>query len=424
MVLITAKLARAARRVHDARDEPTWRLPLPRPAHHRYVVPPPTPAYDLAACRRRIPLLRSTIPLNSCSQAPQTDETRAAALRYLDSWNTAGMDWEGWLAEVEQARAAFAALIGAATEDVAVTSSVSEAASAFASALEPDGRRRRIVATHAEFPTVGHVWLAQERRGLEVAWVPVTEGRVRLEDYGPELDERALVVSATHGFYQTGALQDLRAIADRAHDAGALIFVDAYQTLGTRPVDVRTLDVDALACGTLKFLMGMPGIAFLYVKPEVAARLRPAVTGWFGRVDPFAFDATRLDWAQGARRFDTGTPPIVNAAVARAGIEVVAEVGPARIQAWTEVLAGRLAERGQAQGLTVLGPADSRHRSPTTAFRVTDAHAVEAALRARGVLASARGPAIRLAPHFFNTLDDVDRALDHLAAVVHSGDRG
>jgi len=386
-------------------------------------VTPPTPPYDLPALRRRMPLLRTTVPLNNCSQAPQTDTTRAAALAYLDSWDTVGMDWDAWMAEVERARAAFAALIGAAPAEVAITSSVSEATSSLASALEPDGARRRIVTTHAEFPTVGHVWLAQQRCGLETTWVSVIEGRVRLEDYDQVLDGRTLLVSATHAYYQTGALQDLRAITTRAHAAGALVYVDAYQTLGTRPLDVKALDLDALASGTLKFLMGMPGIAFLYVKPELCERLHPTVTGWFGRAEPFAFEATRLDWADGARRFDTGTPPIVNAAVARAGIELIASVGVDRIQAWTEVLSRRLVDGGRERGFTVLGPADSHLRAPTTAFRVVDAHATELALRAHGILGAARGPAIRLAPHFYNTIEEIDRALDTLAAVVSPEDR-
>lgn len=377
-----------------------------------------TPPFDLAAYRSRIPLLRTTIPLNNCSQAPQSDVTRAAALAYLDSWNQVGMDWDAWMGEVDRARAAFAALIGAAPGEVAVSSSVSEATSSVASALEPGGGRRRIVTTHAEFPTVGHVWLAQERRGFEVVWVRVTDGAVQLEDYDPLVDEETLLVSATHAYYQTGAAQDLAAIAERAHAAGALVYVDAYQALGTRPLDVKALDLDFLACGTLKFLMGMPGIAFLYVSPTISDRLHPAVTGWFGRVDPFAFDADRLDWAAGGRRFDTGTPPIVNAAVARAGIELVASVGLDRIQDWTTALSRRLIEGGQARGFRVLGTTDSMRKAPTTAFAVRDTHAAETALRTRGILGSARGPAIRLAPHFYNTLEEIDRALDALAEVV------
>jgi selenocysteine lyase/cysteine desulfurase len=382
--------------------------------------PPHHPAYDLDAWRRRIPLLASCIPMNNCSQAPQTDATRAAAERYLNSWNGVGMDWDAWMAEVARAKAEFAKLIGAAAADVAVFSSVSEATSAVASALDFRGSRSNVVVSEAEFPSIGHVWLAQEGRGARVSWAPVRDGAVDPAAYDALVDDRTALVSACHGYYLNGYVQDIGRIAARARDAGALSFVDAYQTLGTIPVDVRALGVDFLASGNLKFLMGVPGIAFLYVRPEVAASLHPRVTGWFGRANPFAFDAKTLDWAPAASRFDSGTPPVINAYIAGAGMEIVNAVGPSNIRAWHEVLGARLIEGGRARGLTLHGTADMRHKTATTAFVVGDSHAVESAMRTCGVLPSARGPVIRLAPHFYNSLDDVDRALDVLAQVAHA----
>jgi len=249
------------------------------------------------------------------------------------------------------------------------------------------------------------VWLAQGRRGAQIAC-------------DEQIDERTALVSACHGWYVNGFVQDIASIAARARAAGALSFVDAYQTLGAVPVNVRELGVDFLAAGTLKFLMGVPGIAFLYVRPEIVESLRPTATGWFGRVDPFAFDSQTLDWSPNASRFDAGTPPVMNAYIARAGMEIINEVSPAKIRAWHEVLARRLIDGGRERNLTLHGTDDVTHKTATTAFVVPDSHAVEAAMRARGVLPSARGPVIRLAPHFYNTLDDVDRALDTLADVV------
>jgi selenocysteine lyase/cysteine desulfurase len=380
----------------------------------------PRPEYDLDAWRRRIPLLASCIPMNNCSQAPQTDATRAAAERYLDSWNQSGMDWDAWMAEVALAKNAFAKLIGAAPSDVAVFGSVSAAASAVASALDLDGGRKRVVVSGMEFPGVAHVWLAQGRRGAQVCRVPVHDDGIDADAYDSLIDERTALVSACHGWYVNGFVQDVARIAARARAAGALSFVDAYQTLGAVPVDVGDLGVDFLAAGTLKFLMGVSGIAFLYVRPEIVETLRPMVTGWFGRSNPFAFDAQTLDWSPDASRFDAGTPPVLNAYIARAGMEVIADVNPASIRAWHEVLAARLIDGGRARGLTLHGPDDVRQKTATTAFVVPDSHAVEAAMRARGVLPSARGPVIRLAPHFYNTLDDVDCALDTLADVVRA----
>ncbi len=381
---------------------------------------PPSPPYDLAACRAQIPLLASAIPMNNCSQAPQTDATRAAAERYLASWNRAGMDWDVWMDEVKRAKAAFARLVNASVDDIAVFSSVSEATSAVATAIDFSGARRRVVTTEAEFPTIGHAWLAQRRRGAELAWVPVCDGAVDASRYDTLVDDRTAVVSACHGYYLNGALQNLADLARCAHDRGALLYVDAYQTLGTVPVDVRANGVDFLASGNLKFLMGIPGIAFLYVRSAVAARLEPLTTGWFGRADPFAFDATRLDWAPGASRFDAGTPPIANAYVARAGMELIAELGVGNIRGWLEILGQRLIDGGRARGLTLHGPSDLSNKTATTAFVVDDSHAVEHALRSDGIIASARGPVIRLAPHYYSSLDDIDASLDALANVVHA----
>ncbi|MFN2398755.1 MAG: aminotransferase class V-fold PLP-dependent enzyme [Gemmatimonadaceae bacterium] len=381
----------------------------------------PPPGYDLEACRERIPILASLIPMNNCSHAPQTDLTRAAAERYLNSWDRTAMDWDAWMEEVWLAKRVFAKLVNASPGEIAVFSSVSEATSAVASALHFTGRRRKVVVTEAEFPTVGHVWLAQEQRGAHVAWVPVRDGMIDPADYGPILDDETAIVSGCHGYYVNGFTQDIAQLAARAHAHGALLYVDAYQTLGTMPVDVKALSVDFLASGCLKFLMGVPGIAFLYVRRELIESLQPSVTGWFGRADPFAFRVKELDWAPSASRFDTGTPPVMNAYIARAGMEMVADIGVDKIRAWHEVLARRLIDGGSERGLALHGTADVSRKTATTAFLVHDAHIIEAAMRTRGVLPSARGPVIRLSPHFYNTIADVDAALDALAAAVQPG---
>jgi len=377
------------------------------------------PAYDIAAWRRRIPLLKSLVLMNNCSQAPQLDVTREAAEAYLDSWNNAGMDWDAWMAETYRAKVEFARLINASPDDIAVSSSVSEATASLASSLDFSGERRKVVTTEAEFPSVAHVWQAHAKYGLEVDWVPVRDDIVYLEDYDDVIDERTLLVSACHAYYQNGYVQDVAAIARKAHDEGALLYVDAYQSLGVAEVDVQAMDIDFLASGNLKFLLGVPGIAFLYVRPGLVERLEPAVTGWFGRADPFSFDARRLDWAPTAARFDTGTPPVINAYISRAGMAAINEIGVDAIAAWTGQLTRRLVEGGRARGFQLHGIDDPRRKTPSTAFVCPEgeSHRVEALLLKRGILAAARGPVIRLAPHFYNTLDDLDVALDALKAV-------
>jgi selenocysteine lyase/cysteine desulfurase len=379
------------------------------------------PGYDIAALRRQIPALGSMIPMCNCSQAPQTDATRAAAARYLESWRVRGMDWDVWMQEVALAKAAFASLINASPDDIAVFSSVSDAASAVASAIDFTGHRRDVLATEAEFPTIGHVWLAQEQRGAHVRWIAVKDGGIDPTEYERRVNDDTAIVSACHGYYLNGALQDISAIADVAHQNGSLVFVDAYQSAGAVPIDVKASGVDFLASGTLKYLMGIPGIAFLYVRPDRVDRLHPTVTGWFGRENPFAFEVNKLDWAPNARRFDAGTPPIMNAYIARAGMEMIAEIGVAKIRAWHELLSKRLINGAALRHLCVSAPLRRGSlKTANTAFEVKDSHAVEEAMRRKGVLASARGPVIRLAPHFYNIIDDVDTALDVLAEVTRA----
>jgi selenocysteine lyase/cysteine desulfurase len=378
----------------------------------------PVPPFDQSLWRRRIPILSSHVLMNACSHAPQSDATREAAESYLHSWNTRGMDWDGWMADVQGARRAFAQLVNADEDSIAIFGSVSDATSAVATAIDFARGRDRALVTEAEFPTVGHAWLAQERRGARVDWVPVTSGTVEAGDIAARLGDNTAVLSVSHGYYLNGAMQDLTDVAQLAHDRGALVYVDTYQTAGAVPIDVKATNVDFLAAGCLKYLMGIPGIAFLYVKPSLLATLEPLMTGWFGRVNPFAFDTRTLDWAPTARRFDMGTPPILNACIARAGIEMVNSIGVPQIRAWHEVLSARLLAGAQSRGLTVHGTTDVRHKTASTACVVADAGAVEAAMRKQHVLASARGPVVRLAPHFFTTLADVDRALDVLASIV------
>jgi selenocysteine lyase/cysteine desulfurase len=166
--------------------------------------------------------------------------------------------------------------------------------------------------------------------------------------------------------------------------------------------------------------MGTAGIAFLYVRRELIESFHPSATGWFGRADPFAFEVHRLDWSPTASRFDGGTPPVMNAYIARAGMEIINQIGPEAVRAVHCQLGSRLIERGRHLGLSLHGPADIDRKTVSTAFVVPDSNAIELALRSRGVLASARGPVIRLAPHFYNTEDDVDLALHALAEVLRA----
>jgi selenocysteine lyase/cysteine desulfurase len=373
---------------------------------------------EARAWQEEFPSLAATIHVANCSHGPQSRRVRAAVDAYLDSWLAKGMDWEGWIAEIQGAKEAFARLIGAKPAEVALSTSASAAVASIASALATDGKRRRVVTTEAEFPTVGHVWLAHARYGLDVEFVPVHDGAIELDAYEAAVDARTLIVSATHVYYQNGFKQDVRRIAEIAHRAGALLLVDAYQSVGTCRVDVGELGIDILVSGNQKYLLGVPGIAFVYVRQELVERLEPALTGWFGRVNPFAFDPKILDYAADARRLETGTPPVFAAAAARAGMELIEEADLRRIEARIDALSAHAIRAAAARDLEYSGPADVRRKGATTAIKVPEPARIERLLKERNVVASARGDVIRIAPHFFTTTEDIDRALDEVRSLL------
>jgi selenocysteine lyase/cysteine desulfurase len=371
----------------------------------------PLTEHDAEIWQKEFPVLERRIHVANCSHSPQSIRVRTAIDEYLDHWLEVGMDWDRWMEEISRAKIEFAKLINASPDEIAISTSASEAIASLASAFDVRGDRRRILTTHAEFPTVGHVWLAHQKYGWEVDFIPVRAGRIEHEDYEKLVDERTLVTSATHVYYQNGFKQDIKRIADIVHGTGSLLLVDAYQSLGTCRVDVQELDVDFLVGGNLKYLLGIPGVAFIYAKRALVDSLKPAVTGWFGQEEPFAFTPHILEYAKGARRLDTGTPPIIAAVAARAGMEIINELQPSRIEARIVELSQFAIEVARDMGLEYVGPSHISEKGATTAIRVPDPPSVETLLRERNIVASARGEVIRIAPHFFTTKNDLEQVL-------------
>ena len=371
------------------------------------------PPFDLDYWRKQFPLLKTHVHVANCSQAPQSTFTREATLEYLDNWDRMGMDWDRWMEEVHYAKIEFAKLINAAPDEIALGTSVSELTSAVASSLPLNVSRKKVVVTDAEFPTVGLIWQAQQKYGFQVQFLPVKKGVIEIDDYDRYVDENTIIASVCDTYYYNGFRQDLARIIPMIHAKGSLVYVDAYQGLGTHPVDVKALDIDFLASGNLKYLLGVAGVAFLYVKKELTDYLHPSFTGWFGQESPFAFDIHNFVYAKGTRRFDSGTPPIIPAYIARAGMKVINTVGVENIYQWTNVLSERCIRNALARGLEVASPGELSMKAPNTAIRVPgDSHDFELALRKENVIASARSDVVRIAAHFFTTLEDIDYVLD------------
>jgi len=380
------------------------------------------PPFDMDYWRKQFPILENAIHVANCSQAPQSTYTRKAAMEYLDNWDQMGMDWDRWMEEIYFAKEEFAKIINASPDEIAVGTSVSELTSAVASSLPLNADRKKVVVTDAEFPTIGLVWQAHQKYGFEVQFIPVKDGIIDINDYDRYVDENTIITSACDVYYYNGFRQDLKKIIPIIHEKGSLVYVDAYQGIGTHPLDVKELDIDILSTGNLKYLLGVPGIAFLYVKKEIIEYLKPAFTGWFGQENPFAFDVHNFIYAKDARRFDSGTPPVPTAYIARGGMEIINTVGVENIYHWTNLLSEHCIRGAMARDLEIASPLDLSMKAPNTAIRVPgDSHDFELALRERGVIASARSDVVRIAPHFFVTFEDIDYILDCYAELLNKG---
>jgi selenocysteine lyase/cysteine desulfurase len=364
------------------------------------------PTWDVSAVRARFPIFERLVYVNSCSQGALSDAVRQSYEAYLRDWDDKGAPWEYWVERTEAARSAFAELINAEPDEIAVTTSNSAGVAALASGLR-FAARSKVVLTDIEFPTIGQIWHAQEARGARVVHVRPDE----LED---AVDEDTLLVSTTHVSYRTGELVDAAEVARVAHEQGALVVLDAYQSVGSMPVDVKALDVDFLAAGVLKYLLGSAGLAFFYCRRELWERAWPTATGWFADEDIFAMDIYDYSPSPTARRFQSGTPPVPSIYAGIAGIELMQEIGIAETREHVNGLNERLIAGVDELGGTVTTPREVERRGALICVKSTDVNALVAALQARGIVTSERDGNLRISAHAYNTEEDIDAVLDAL----------
>ena len=364
-----------------------------------------------ATCRHRFPIFERLTYINSCSQGALSDAVRDSYDAYLRDWDEHGAPWEYWVDRAEAARAAFANLIGADPDEVAVTTSESAGVSALASAVRFDDGRPNVVVSDFEFPTIGQIWHAQELRGANVVHVPATESEIPLERFADAINERTKLVSITAVCYRNGAALDVGAITRLAHERGALVHLDAYQAVGSYPIDVRELDVDFLGAGVLKYLLGSAGLGFFYARRALIGDLWPTQTGWFADRDIFAMDIHDYSPSDTARRFESGTPPVPAIYAGIAGMELMQQIGIAETREHVNALNDQLVAGVDELGGVVVTPPQ---RGALVCVASVDAPALVAALAADGIVTSSRDGNLRISAHCYNTSDDVATVLDAL----------
>jgi kynureninase len=362
--------------------------------------------------RHRFPLLERAVYTNSCSQGALSNEVRAAYERYLTDWDEKGAPWDLWVELAGSARTRFARLLNASTDEIAVTTSVSSGVSSLLSGLNhPDGRNK-IVISDFEFPTIGQIVHAQELIGKKVEHVPAApDTTISIDRLAESIDSETALVAITHVCYRNGAKTDVKAVVDLAHEAGALVLLDSFQAVGAIPIDVRELDVDFVAGGTLKYLLGSAGLAFLYCRADLLAHITPTQTGWFADEDIFKMDIYDYSPSPTAAKFESGTPPVPSIYAGVAGMDLMDDIGIAETERHVAALTDQLIEGLDRVGARIVTPRHPTQRGPMIAVATTDEHAMVKALADDGILTTPRDGNIRLSWHCYNSAEDVDAVI-------------
>jgi kynureninase len=380
---------------------------------------------DLERLRPEFPILERTVYLISNSLGAMPRGAAASLASYAETWATRGVRaWEErWWEMAREVGDRVGGIIGAPAGSVSMHENVTTAAMIALSSVTPRPDRNRIVCLAADFPSTIHLYRAHEASGFEVVVVPAeADLTVSVERVLDAIDSRTAFVSLSHVLFKTSYIMDAAPIAARAHAAGAVVLLDGYQSAGIIPVDVTGLSVDFFVGGCLKWLCGGPGTAFLYTRPDLT-QLRPRFTGWFAHRTPFAFDIGRPEPRADAMRMMNGTPAIPAFYAALPGLEIIASVGVDRIRAKSKLMTTRVRELADRCGFPSIASRDVERLAGTVAVDPPDALHVSRALNARDFVVDYRpGVGIRVSPHFYNTMDEIDSLMAEMAQIVEHKD--
>lgn len=375
------------------------------------------PSFSATAFRSKFPPLEDMAHMASCSQGALSTDLLSGLDRLTASLTDSGAPWGLWMDEVEALRNRFAKFINASPDEIAIVPSASEGAYQIASSFSWGSRQRNAIVTSAlEFPSVGHVWRAQQAQGVRVRSVEDRFAALDAKNWAPHIDDSVQFVSVPLISYHDGSRAPLKAITSLARDAGAQVFVDAYQGAGVVPIDVQAMDCDYLVTGTLKYMLGLAGVAFIYVKDGIRSERAPELTGWFGRVNPFAFNPDQVDYPTSARRFESGTPAIPAVYAANAGLDALDSVDQVQAYEHVEALTKSLADQLVAAGERLSRPASPELCGPQVAIYDEDPNALSSFLHDRRVMSAPRGELLRLSAHYYTTTDDVAAVVDAIRA--------
>jgi kynureninase len=375
---------------------------------------------DLLARRDDYPILKRKTYLVNNSLGAMHRGVRDAVAEYADAWGDDGVEaWNDWLPKMTDVADLVGAIIGAPPGTTVMHQNVAALLGAVASCLDLSGPRNGVVTTAMDWPGSHYLWTAHARYGAALTVVPSEDGvGVDAQRVVDAIDERTLVVSVSHVLFKSAYVMDLAPIVARAHEAGAIVVLDSYQAAGAVPFSVTDLGVDLCVGGSVKYLCGGPGNAWLYVSPNVAEALRPTQVGWFGHARPFGFEWDAIDYAPGVRRFTGGTPGVPAAYAAVPGYRAVLDVGIERIRERSVSLTQPLLEGAIERGFTVRSPHDPARRGGHVTIDPGDSQHVHDELLRRGYAVDHRpGVGVRVGPHFYNSAEECTAILDEMSAI-------
>ncbi|HEV7179381.1 MAG TPA: aminotransferase class V-fold PLP-dependent enzyme [Candidatus Baltobacteraceae bacterium] len=362
--------------------------------------------------REQFPILGTSTYLVSHSMGAAPLGARAALDAYWNDWATDGPEaWERWLPRIGEIADGIGSIIGAQPGSVFLGPNVSVLQAAIATCIDFKGKRNEVVYEALQFPSLTYVWAEWERYGAKTVVVPSSDGMtIPTERIIASISEHTAIAVLSHAYYVSGAIADIRSIQRHCRDVGALLCVDAYQTTGVVPYDVTEWDLDIVTGGSHKWLLGGPGCGWIYIKPTLFERFRPAVTGWMAHAKPFEFEEAPIRFSPSMYRWGTGTPTIPGYLVAAPGHDLIRSVGVKRIREHNVRLTTKLAEMALERNLTVKTPLDPDQRTGWIGIGFDGAErACKALIDQRVFLDYRPGCGIRVSPHFYTSDEEIER---------------
>ena len=380
--------------------------------------------------RKHFPILESNCYMISNSLGAMPREVESELKSYTEIWQREGVEaWDTWFPFVDEVSALMAGVIGADPQDVTLIHNLTIGSALIASCLDFTGPRNKIVYSDLHFPTISYLWQGWQKYGAKVQVIESDGIWTETDRYIKAIDEKTKLVALSQVYFRSGGLQDIKPIIDHAHKMGALVMVDSYQAAGVMPIDVKALGCDILATGVLKWLCGGPGAAFMYVRRDLQEQFRPAIRGWLGDKEPFEFHMPNVDFAGGMHRFLTSSIQVPCLHTARPALKMFNEIGLDAVREKSLSLTDHLIERAEEQGFVVNSPREHYRRGGALTIdplgsrkhsKLTTKDICDELVRRRFIVDYRPPLGIRIAPHFYNTVEEIDAIMQEIGEILNA----